>query len=61
MATQGVPSFLAPAVNSQSTPSTSTSTETPNSSPAFDSKQVTVIFVLGGPGAGKQIQAVTWE
>lgn len=56
MATQGVPSFLAPAVNSQSTPSTSTSTETPNSSPAFDSKQVTVIFVLGGPGAGKGTQ-----
>lgn len=60
MATQGAPSFLAPALNSQSTPSTSTSTDslstTSTSSPAFDSNKVTVIFVLGGPGAGKGTQ-----
>lgn len=35
-------------------PAVSTSTAT--SSPAFDPKEVTVVFVLGGPGAGKGTQ-----
>ncbi|KAJ8515534.1 hypothetical protein ONZ45_g7075 [Pleurotus djamor] len=30
--------------------------ETPSASPVFDSSKVTVIFVLGGPGAGKGTQ-----
>ncbi|ORY05319.1 UMP-CMP kinase [Basidiobolus meristosporus CBS 931.73] len=33
------------------------STETSSSSPAFDKEDVTVIFVLGGPGAGKGTQS----
>ncbi|GAA5888619.1 hypothetical protein JCM16303_005290 [Sporobolomyces ruberrimus] len=53
MATPGAPSFLAPAAASTAPTSASPST---TSGAAFDPKQVTVIFVLGGPGAGKGTQ-----
>ncbi|GAA5948614.1 hypothetical protein JCM3765_004944 [Sporobolomyces pararoseus] len=51
MSTPGVPNLAPPA---STTPSSSTSTS--ESGAAFDPKQVTVIFVLGGPGAGKGTQ-----
>ena len=41
-----------PNANKDATPSTSSS----KSSPAFDAGLVTVIYVLGGPGAGKGTQ-----
>ena len=41
-----------PAVPSSSTPEVASSSSNATSSPAFDPKEVTVIFVLGGPGAG---------
>lgn len=53
MSTPGVPN-LGPAASSA--PATSTSAAATTASPAFDPKQVTVIFVLGGPGAGKGTQ-----
>ncbi|GAA5903727.1 bifunctional uridylate/adenylate kinase [Sporobolomyces salmoneus] len=58
MATPGAPNLGAPASTSASASSSSATPASSSSSPgpAFDPKQVTVIFVLGGPGAGKGTQ-----
>jgi hypothetical protein len=55
MSTPGAPNLGAPAgsTSSSTSPASSTLPQSQSGAAAFDPKQVTVIFVLGGPGAGE--------